>query len=530
MKRGGILTILFVAGWLMLWAGQAVMAGTVGTAWTYQGRLIDANKTADGEYDFQFKLFDVEADGNQLGTDVNKMEVDVIDGFFIVELDFGNVFHGNERWLQIGIRPGKQSDPNVYTTLSPRQELTPTPYALYAKTAGSGGGESLWQVNGFDIYYNNGNVGIGTTTPSSPLTIKTVTGNDIELVSTGSNADIMTNAAFKVGTSTSQPFSIITNNLYRMTVDSDGNVGIGTNSPFAKLQVISSDDGNPTIFGINNTNGTGIVGIGIGPSNSGIYGEASGGTDGHYARGVKGKGIGVYSSGVKGEHEPSGNLGQLGDSNCGVYGENPSAGNNGYLGGPLFGVYGMHEADGLFEGALGSENEGLFARHRSSGNWAQLGCSDCAGHFYGNVKITTMPVIVDNNIPVYYNLMTGELGIVGSSARFKKDIKPLTDDFYKILQATPKSFIGKEGGEKGVGFIAEEFDALGLKNLVYYKDGQPFGVKYDRIAIYLLEVMKDQAKAIKGLTEENDSLKKRLEALERTIKQNHFTDAKEVQK
>jgi hypothetical protein len=219
----------------VFWTGQFATAGPVGTAFTYQGRLIDANVAADGLYDFQFRLFDANSDGNQVGSDVNVAEVDVIDGYFTVTLDFNsiNAFNGEGRWLDIGVRPGDLDDPNAYTVLSPRQAITPTPYALYV----AGGGESLWQVNGSDIYYNSGNVGIGTTTPSSPLTIKTVAGPDIEFVSTGSNADIMTNGAFRVGTSTGQPFSIITNNLYQMTVDSTGNVGIGTMSPEKKLDI-----------------------------------------------------------------------------------------------------------------------------------------------------------------------------------------------------------------------------------------------------------------------------------------------------
>ena len=65
--------------------------------------------------------------------DVNKPEVDVIDGYFTVELDFGSVFDGNNRWLEIGVRPGDQSDPCVYSLLSPRQKVTPTPYALQTR-------------------------------------------------------------------------------------------------------------------------------------------------------------------------------------------------------------------------------------------------------------------------------------------------------------------------------------------------------------------------------------------------------------
>jgi hypothetical protein len=109
----------------------------VTTAFTYQGRLLDANSVADGEYDFEFKLFDCAApDSNvcyQQGNTVNIDNVDVIDGHFTVEVDFGSsVFDGMERWLQIGVRPGDLDDPNEYTVLSPRQEITPTPYASYA--------------------------------------------------------------------------------------------------------------------------------------------------------------------------------------------------------------------------------------------------------------------------------------------------------------------------------------------------------------------------------------------------------------
>jgi hypothetical protein len=103
----------------------------VGTVFTFQGRLLDDNVAADGVYDFQFKLFDSEHEGfgNQKGGDVNTPDVDVIDGYFTVELDFRDAFFTDEaRWLEIGVRPGDSS--GAYTTLSPRQRLTGTPYAL----------------------------------------------------------------------------------------------------------------------------------------------------------------------------------------------------------------------------------------------------------------------------------------------------------------------------------------------------------------------------------------------------------------
>ena len=96
---------------VVLCFGSVDLANPLGTAFTYQGQLIDANQTANGLYDFQFKLFDANSAGNQLGTDINKPDVYVIDGYFTVELDYGNIFDGNNRWLEIGVRPSEQSDP-----------------------------------------------------------------------------------------------------------------------------------------------------------------------------------------------------------------------------------------------------------------------------------------------------------------------------------------------------------------------------------------------------------------------------------
>jgi hypothetical protein len=232
MKAKKMITILVLAGCFMLYAGQTAMAGSVGTAFAYQGRLIDNNQPADEVYDFQFKLYDANNAGNKLGADVNKPQVDVIDGYFTVELDFGGVFDGNERWLQIGVRPGELGDPNAYTVLVPRQKITATPYALYALN----GGGSLWQVNGTSIYYNNGNVGIGTTSPAQDLEVK---GGVFIDHSGGAHVPAEQGIALTVDGRAGK--NILRLRDYEantaMVVNHVGKVGIGTSSPTAKLEV-----------------------------------------------------------------------------------------------------------------------------------------------------------------------------------------------------------------------------------------------------------------------------------------------------
>jgi len=136
----GLLVLAAAAGLLLAFAWPTIMvarsqAGTqsvlapVGSGFTYQGRLEDGGSPADGSYDFQFKLYDAASLGTQVGVTVTLEEVPVSRGFFTATLDFGNsAFGGGARWLEIGVRPG--SSAGAYTLLSPRQEISPAPYAL----------------------------------------------------------------------------------------------------------------------------------------------------------------------------------------------------------------------------------------------------------------------------------------------------------------------------------------------------------------------------------------------------------------
>lgn len=100
----------------------------VGTGFTYQGHLESSGSAANGAFDFQFLLYDAPAAGTQVGATQSIDDLPVVDGYFQVTLDFGqSAFGGGERWLQINVRPGASA--GAYTPLTPRQELTPSPYA-----------------------------------------------------------------------------------------------------------------------------------------------------------------------------------------------------------------------------------------------------------------------------------------------------------------------------------------------------------------------------------------------------------------
>ena len=117
---------------LIFVCSQTGQAQTMGTVFTYQGKLSDGGTPANGQYDFEFKLFNTETQGSQVGGALLEDNVGVYEGNFRAELDFGGVFDGAQQWLQIGVRPGELADPNAYTILAPRQQITPAPYAIYA--------------------------------------------------------------------------------------------------------------------------------------------------------------------------------------------------------------------------------------------------------------------------------------------------------------------------------------------------------------------------------------------------------------
>ncbi len=147
------------------------VADPVGTAFTFQGQLKDNGVPLNEPADFRFVLWDALSDGNPIGAMVPANGVAVANGLLTVELDFGaSAFGGAARWLEISVRSPAGS--GFFTTLDPRQPVTPTPYALYAASGPGSGG--FWAASGDDIYKTNaGNIGIGTTVPGSMLEVLT---------------------------------------------------------------------------------------------------------------------------------------------------------------------------------------------------------------------------------------------------------------------------------------------------------------------------------------------------------------------
>ena len=235
MKRW---TLFGLIGWL----AWTLASPLVAQPFTYQGFLKQNGQPANGNYDFLFVLYTTPAGFVQVGGAQSLEDVPVQNGFFTVQLDFGAVWDGSDRYLQVGVRPGNST--GTYTGLMPRVKITPAPYASWAAFA-----QRPWQTSGSNIFYNDGNVGIGTSSPPVRLSLGSDNANTKLAIWHGTSASQVMGlgvgpAQFRLHlNNSSDRFSFLNapNGSEVMTVRGDGNVGIGTSSPAARLHVNGGD-------------------------------------------------------------------------------------------------------------------------------------------------------------------------------------------------------------------------------------------------------------------------------------------------
>jgi hypothetical protein len=115
---------------------QLSTAFAQGTAFTYEGQLNNNGSPANGIYDISAGLYVASTGGTVFAGPITNSAVAVSNGLFAITLDYGNVFGGTAYWLQVGVR---SNGIGGFTILSPRQELTPTPYAIFAEGANAAG-------------------------------------------------------------------------------------------------------------------------------------------------------------------------------------------------------------------------------------------------------------------------------------------------------------------------------------------------------------------------------------------------------
>ena len=225
----------------------------------------------------------------------------VANGFVTQDLDFGaGIFNtGANRWIQVSVRSPAGS--GVYTPLTPRQPMTPTPYAQYAANAP---GSNLWQGSPTSITntVTTGFVGVNRSSR--------ISGNEYFGLYAPGGANNYGGMYISTDTASGLPFYGYTtpgggtcwtymdgtsgrwtvyNSGDRLSVTNDGRVGIGDTTPAARLSVAGG-----TFLGIN-VNSTAANGINAATTAAFSYGVHGTGTSaGVYGSSSASDGAGVF--------------------------------------------------------------------------------------------------------------------------------------------------------------------------------------------------------------------------------------------
>jgi hypothetical protein len=270
-----------------------------GTAFTYQGQVQNNGSLAVGTYNLQFALYTNATGGTAVAGPVTNSAVTVTNGLFTVTIDFGSVvWNGQTNWLQIGVETNGGSS---FTLLNPRQQATPTPYAIFAEGANAAGLSGTLPMSSLSGTYGGA---VSLTNPGNSFT-----GNGAGLIGVnaatvgglsagnfwkiGGNNGVPTGSNY-IGNNDNQYLDIHANGVrvFRLRLMTDG-LGVFTNAP----NVLGGSSVNLTAQNVvgavigggggNDTNGVahaneveadfGVIGGGLGNTNGGIGSFIGGG-------------------------------------------------------------------------------------------------------------------------------------------------------------------------------------------------------------------------------------------------------------
>lgn len=322
----------------LLTASTPAFSASLGSAFTYQGNLNFNGAPASGNFDFQFALYTAASGGSAVDT-ITLSDQTVSGGLINASLDFTDVpFNGQALWIEVRVRPAGGS---TFTTLTPRQALSATPYALFALTGNQG--------------------------PQGPAGANGATGAQGPAGAAGATgAAGPTGEAGPQGSAGPQGATGMQGPAGAVTLPFNG----------------TGSDPNATIAVTNSGSGNGLVGLTTSGA-SGVYGgSANGNGYGVAGRAGAGSGIGAPTrTGVLGDSDTGYGMLGLSNQNDGVHGHTSFSGSGAYAG--VAGVgdggnYGVYAASNTGTGAFAHSNSGYgmatdsaVQQARDKGGWAK---------------------------------------------------------------------------------------------------------------------------------------------------------------
>ena len=431
---------------------------TVSRIMTYQGILKNSGgePVPDSFFDVTFRIYNAESGGSMLWGETISVGTDA-NGYFTAELNGLEIPFDQDYWLELEL--SGEGGP-----MSPRGKINMSAYAARA-------GISESSIDIVDDAITSSKIADGSIALADLAQNGASEGQVIKWQ--GGNWGI---ANDETGAGSSG--WVDDGDVVRLETQSD-KVGIGTSSPIQKLHV------NGRVFIEGNTIDQGLA---IGSSlNTDQAAHLSWQDD---------LGLSIHSWGR--------NFGEQlfidGNSAAVAIGtSNPIGSNELTVNGNMAVTNGSIKLDIPYYIGLGSSSPRI--SFNSSANIA------CESDFLVNglLRVSNLPVGSGNNVNARSS--DGLLQIELSSIKYKDDIRSLTNDKWKIFELNPVSFKWKASHENEIGLIAEEVARVIPDLVIFDGEGNPSGVKYDKISLYLVA-------AIKELKKENDNLRKRIESLE----------------
>ncbi len=197
--------------------------------------------------------------------------------------------------------------------------------------------------------------------------------------------------------------------------------------------------------------------------------------------------------------------------------------NGGFLAkGGYPGGNGVNNVGYAFSGNGGDNDSGMFSDQDghvrfTSNSELKLSVYPSGVFVHGGLFCNSMPFGDYRN--VQWNDSSGRFGYDNSSRRFKENITPLKDDFAALLKMEPKTYTRPGAPDRWeIGYIAEEFHDAGLTHLVEYdRENRPDGINYEKISIYLNEIVKRQQASLETFQARSASQEAKIAAQEKEL-------------
>ena len=124
-----------------------------------------------------------------------------------------------------------------------------------------------------------------------------------------------------------------------------------------------------------------------------------------------------------------------------------------------------------------------------------------------NGKLRVQSLGFAGNIPLCLN-SSAELATCSSSLRYKTNFRPFNSGLNLINRLQPLTFTWKTDQSRDLGLGAEDVAAIEPLLVTHNRNGEIEGVKYDRLAVVLINAVKEQQSQIERQQAEIEELKK----------------------